>query len=185
MYTFPFYICNIQNCPVGRITVHCPIDLCLLFCIFNSLWPLLKYNFFPNSQKTLITSTECSSGYLYFKSKIKKMKFFSIPERRQFHFDCYLVLPEILAQEFKYTWKNLTVCWGSAELLQSHLTLCDPMDCNLPGCSVHGILQALILPWIFMPSSRGSSQPRDWNPVSYISFIGRQVLHHKHHLALC
>ena len=27
-------------------------------------------------------------------------------------------------------------------------TLCDPMDCNLPGCSVHGILQARILEWV-------------------------------------
>ena len=40
--------------------------------------------------------------------------------------------------------------------------LCDPMDCSPPGSSVHGILQARILEWVFMPSSRGSSQPRDW-----------------------
>ena len=37
------------------------------------------------------------------------------------------------------------------------LTLCDPMDCSLPGSSVHGILQARILEWVAMPSSRGSS----------------------------
>ena len=35
------------------------------------------------------------------------------------------------------------------------------MDCSLPGSSVHGILQARILEWIAMPSSRGSSWPRD------------------------
>ena len=35
------------------------------------------------------------------------------------------------------------------------------MDCSLPGSSVHGILQARILEWVAMPSSRGSSQPRD------------------------
>ena len=44
---------------------------------------------------------------------------------------------------------------------QSCPTLCDPMDCSLPGFSVHGILQARILEWIAIPSSRGSSQPRD------------------------
>ena len=44
---------------------------------------------------------------------------------------------------------------------QSYLTLCDPMDYSLPGSSVHGILQARILEWVAMPSSRGSSQPRD------------------------
>ena len=45
-------------------------------------------------------------------------------------------------------------------------TLCNPMDCSPPGSSVHGILQARKLEWIAMPSSRGSSQPRDWTWVS-------------------
>ena len=34
-----------------------------------------------------------------------------------------------------------------AKLLQSCLTLCDPMDCSLPGSCVHGIFQARILEW--------------------------------------
>ena len=46
-----------------------------------------------------------------------------------------------------------------AKSLQSCPTLCDPMDCSLPDSSVHGILQAKILEWVAMPSSRGSSQP--------------------------
>ena len=41
-----------------------------------------------------------------------------------------------------------------AKLLQSCLTLCDPMDCRPPGSSVHGILQARIMEWVAMPSSR-------------------------------
>ena len=40
-------------------------------------------------------------------------------------------------------------------------TLCHPMDCSPPGSSVHGILQAGILEWVALPSSRGSSPPRD------------------------
>ena len=43
-----------------------------------------------------------------------------------------------------------------AKSLQSCLTLCDPMDRSPPGSSVHGILQARILEWVAMPSSRGS-----------------------------
>ena len=35
---------------------------------------------------------------------------------------------------------------------QLYLTLCDPMDCNLPGASVHGILQARILERLAFPS---------------------------------
>ena len=53
-----------------------------------------------------------------------------------------------------------------ATLLQSCLTLCDPMDCNLPGSSVYGILPARILEWVAMPSSRGSSRSRDWTHIS-------------------
>ena len=48
-----------------------------------------------------------------------------------------------------------------AKLLQLCLTHCDPMNCGTPGSSVLGILQAKILEWIAMPSSRGSYQPGD------------------------
>ena len=61
---------------------------------------------------------------------------------------------------------------------QSCPTLCNPMNCNLPGSSVHGILQARILEWVAMPSFRGSSPPKNRTHVSYISCIGRQVLYH-------
>ena len=37
-----------------------------------------------------------------------------------------------------------------AKLLQLCLTLCDPMDCSLPGSSVRGILQARILEWVLL-----------------------------------
>ena len=61
-------------------------------------------------------------------------------------------------------------------------TLYDPTDCTLPGSSVRGILQVRILEWVAMPSSRGSSQPRDWTLVSCVSCIGRRVLYHWCHL---
>ena len=48
---------------------------------------------------------------------------------------------------------------AAAKSFQSCLTLCDPMDCSPPGSSVHGILQARILEWVAMPSSKRSSWP--------------------------
>ena len=63
--------------------------------------------------------------------------------------------------------------------LQSCLTLWDPVDCCPPGSSVHGILQACVLEWVAMPSSRGSSQPRDQTRIFYVPCIGRQVLYHE------
>ena len=56
-----------------------------------------------------------------------------------------------------------------AKLLQSCPTLCGPVDCSPPDSSVHGILQARILEWVAMPFSRGSSPPRDWTHISYVS----------------
>ena len=52
---------------------------------------------------------------------------------------------------------------------QSHSALWDPMDCSLPESSVHGILQAIILEWILMPFSKGSSWFKDWTQVSCIA----------------
>ena len=48
-------------------------------------------------------------------------------------------------------------------------TLCDAMDCSLPGSSVHGIFQARILEWVAIPFSRRSSQPRNQTQVSCIA----------------
>ena len=53
-----------------------------------------------------------------------------------------------------------------AKLLQSCPTLRNPMDCSPPDSSFHGVLQARILEWVAMPSSRGSSQPRDRKCIS-------------------
>ena len=65
-----------------------------------------------------------------------------------------------------------------AKLLQSCLTLCDPVNCGPPGSSVCGIFQARILEWVAISYSRGSSPPRDGTHVSYVSCIGRRVLYH-------
>jgi len=64
---------------------------------------------------------------------------------------------------------SITCVLCCAQLLQLCLTLCSPLDYSPPGSSVHGILQARILEGVAMPSSRGSSQPRDWTCVSYIN----------------
>ena len=64
-------------------------------------------------------------------------------------------------------------CW-----VAKHVWLCDPMECSLPGSSVHGILQARILEWVAIFSSRGSSQLRDGTHVSCISCIDSSILYH-------
>ena len=67
---------------------------------------------------------------------------------------------------------------GGGSVPQSCPTLCDPIDCSPPGSSAHGILQARILEWIAISSSRGSARSRNRTWVSCISCIGRWILYH-------
>ena len=45
---------------------------------------------------------------------------------------------------------------SESELAQSFLTLSDPMDCSLPGSSVHEIFQARVLEWVPVPPPQGN-----------------------------
>ena len=109
--------------------------------------------------------------------------------------------------------RNRTFCFVCSMLLCllscfSCAQLCSSMDCSPPGFSVHGILQARILEWVAMPSSRGVfptwglnlglsycgrilyylsdqgspkmkySTRNGWTLVSGISCIGKQSLYH-------
>ena len=71
--------------------------------------------------------------------------------------------------------QNSRVC---DKLFESCLTLWEPMDCSLPGSSLHGIFQARIPDWVVTPSSKGSCQPSNRTHVSYVSCIARWVLYH-------
>ena len=76
-----------------------------------------------------------------------------------------------LMLEFTYIYGNVDLMWSlilhvCVWVTQLCPTLCNPINCSLPGSSVHGILQARILEWVAMPFSRGSSQPRDRTQVS-------------------
>ena len=69
-----------------------------------------------------------------------------------------------------YTEPNLINFFHACTLSRfSHVWLfCNHMDCSLPGSSVHGILQTTTLEWVSMPSSMGSSWPRDQTSISYL-----------------
>ena len=71
------------------------------------------------------------------------------------------------AENIKKRWQEYTE--SESEVAQSCPTLCDPMDCSLPGFSVHGVFQARVLEWVAIAFSRGSSQPRDQTGVSCIA----------------
>ena len=69
---------------------------------------------------------------------------------------------------------NMFICCSYCLVAKLFMTLCDPLDYNLPGFSVHGILQARILERVAISFSRGSSQPRD---QTCIFCNGRHILY--------
>ena len=60
-----------------------------------------------------------------------------------------------------------TDTYTQSEVAQSYTTLCDPMDCSLPGFSIHGISQARVLEWVAFPSPGNLPDPgiEPWSPA--------------------
>ena len=96
------------------------------------------------------TQVSCTAG-----------RFFTIWAIREAHVWIYSLM-WIISEEKVYV---------RAKILLLCLTLCDPMDCGVPGSSVHGILQARILEGVVLLFSRRSSWPRDQTCGSYGSCL--------------
>ena len=75
----------------------------------------------------------------------------------------------------------MVAAWVCSQSLLLCLTLCDALDCILPGSSLPGILQARILEWVARPPPGDLPDPRI-KLASYASCIGRWVLYHYGHL---
>ena len=130
-------------------------------CIISisSVYPLVRKMIF-RSQKSLCASwppglcTGCPCDWtiiFLFYTFYPTARVIHIPSNIRFTMDlskCPACLSDISL--------SLSPCMH-AKSLQLYLTLCDPMDCSLSGFPVYGIVQARILEWVVMPSSRGSS----------------------------
>ena len=107
--------------------------------------------------------TKSSFGFPIFRFKI------SVFSKQKLPFLC--VDPERL--KLHWTWSACMLrCFSRVQLFATLWTVAPP------GSSVRGILQARIPEWVAVPSSRGSSQPRNRTHVSYVSCVGRLVLYH-------
>ena len=119
-----------------------------------------------------------SSYQLLYKKLNKNTEYQNFSPNMKKHFCCFVVvlvkprhinlLRKRICLLFPYNFivnnKSVYVRFSSVQfssVAQSCPTLCDPLDCSLPGPSLHGILQARILEWIAIPFSRGSSRLGD------------------------
>ena len=146
---------------------------------FDVNYELIKIKWFssPKIKQTKYILYEIES-IIKIKSKIANMHFLQV----------YI----ISASRFFSLWSDFGKYWYTVSLVllwtrlydidiyccfclvaKSYPTLCDPMDCSLPGSSVHGASQARILEWIAISFSRGSSCPGDW---TWVFCIARQTL---------
>ena len=76
----------------------------------------------------------------------------------------------VLGPRVSFEGKNTNVSQKSeSEVTQLCLTLCNPVDCSLPGSSIHEMVQERILEWVAISFSWGSSQPRGQTQVSRIA----------------
>ena len=123
------------------------------------------------------------------------------PDQRRLLGRCWEIMPSTLHPASGGALETKQRSWGSVSSIQFRiicrflvhacvlsrfhcLTLCDHVDCSSLGSPVCGIHQPRILEWATMPSSRGSSQPRDRTHFSYGSSIGRRVLYCQCHLGI-
>ena len=99
-----------------------------------------------------------------------------------FHELFHFIIQYLIRDRYSYfsncCWELKVQCWRNlfmirsqsvSEVAQSYPTLCNPINCSLPGSSIHGIFQARVLEWVAISFSRGSSQPRDQTQVSHIA----------------
>ena len=82
----------------------------------------------------------------------------------------WMIYKNDILNAFRVDFKRIVSNYSEwVKFAQLCLTLCNPMNCNPPGTSVHGILQARILEWVAISFSKWSSQPRDRIQVSRIA----------------
>ena len=103
------------------------------------------------------------TGWISLQSKRRSRVFSNTTVQKHQFFGAH---PSLWSNSHIHTWLLETPCCLVTKLC---LTLCDPMDCSLPGFSVHGISQARILEWVAISCFRESSWPRDRTRVSFFA----------------
>ena len=160
--------------------------MCALLCgnvKFILLWATVKQKYLKASDPATSYSHVQRSQKLFLNIGIYKVCHFFLLYHCKFtvliNYQEYILEKErvklfLFENEIICTSECVCVCL----VIQQCLILCDPMDCSLQGPLSLGVLQARILEWVAMPSSRGSSQLRDRTQVS-CTYTGKRIFKKK------
>ena len=153
--------------------------ICMYVCVCMCVWKCKKV-LVTQLCLPFVTPWAVASVHGILSARI--LEWFAIPFSRGFSQPTDQTQVSHIADGFFAIWairgERESECECESEKLFQCPTLCNPMDYSPPGYSVHRIIQARILERVAMPFSRGSSWPRNWTHISYISCIGRQVPYH-------
>ena len=109
---------------------------------------------------TLLTSPSggCLLGYIFGrKTRIKSRMESRLSLQVKVILDTELSEPSVPGAELYNLLVYISGKYTKSEIAQSCTTVCDPIDCSLPGSSLHGIFQARVLEWVAISFSRGSN----------------------------
>ena len=125
----------------------------MVCCIWVTI-PKVNYLFY--------TSMWTSGTHIFLRNKLGAGRFFTIWVTREAH-----VYTHTNMYMHTHTYIYVYMSPTKVEVTQLCPTLCDPMDCSLPGSSVHLISQVRVLEWTAISFSRGSSRSRDQTWVRF------------------
>ena len=175
-FWFPQCVCPEVEL-LGSMAVLLPVFL-FLFCIYSTNWGMACMH--AQLCRTLCNPVDCSlkvsSVHGFLQARILEWVAISFSRgssgsRDQTQVSC-------IADRF-FSRQATSV---KALVAQSCLTLCDLMDCSLPGSSVLEFLRARILEWVAISSSMESSWPRDGNCLSCISCLAGIFFTNTHYM---
>ena len=175
-----FFLWVMQNVGILFIMTFCSIfdflKYCINICLFSSFLEVccLVTKSCPTLCDPMDYSLPGSSVHRILQARIlewvaisfsRRLEWVAISfSRRSSGLRDWTRVSRIVGRRFTIRATREVLCywkWNESEVAQSCPTPCDPMDCSLPGSSVHGVFQARILEWVAISFSRRSSRLRE------------------------
>ena len=161
--------CNPMDCSLPGSSIHGVLQARILewvayLSLLQGIFPTQELNWDLLHCRWILYQLSYQRSLIHTYTPIQNKKFFKRENRNSQSVAGCLFIEAGLTS--KMVISNLK---SESKIARSCPILCDPMDCSLPGFSIHGISQAWVPEWVAFSFSRGSSWPRDQTQVSGIA----------------